>query len=360
MFKKVLAMTVCLSLVLSLAGCSLFNKDYIASDTSFIDLTSSKPVVEEKYVQNPFTGVKNLPKENVNRRPVAVMINNISVAQRVQTGLNAADIIYETEVEGGITRLMAVYKDLSAVGQIGSIRSARYPYVDLALAHNAVYLHCGQDNRYCRPHLRDIDDLSVDTGTKGAKRIRNGLAIEHTLFIFGNEIWQTISSKFKTEATTPMWQTFAGEGETVTLTGGGADRVEIPFPVLKTVFQYDSATGMYSRYSMGNLMKDNVTNESVTVKNVFILMTSITTYPDGKHRRVALDRGNGYYITNGTYTPIKWQKGDAKNPIKVTTENGGELKVSRGRSWVCLPNTATCRPVMTATQTNTTSTTQSR
>ena len=364
MFKKVLAFMLCLALVFSLAGCSLFNKDYVASDTEYIDITStvsSKPV-EEKYVINPLTGVKDLPKEKANTRPVAVMINNISVAQRVQTGLNAADIIYETEVEGGITRLMAVYKDLSSVGQIGSIRSARYPYVDLALGHNAIYLHCGQDNRYCRPHLRDIDDMSVDTGTKGAKRIRNGLAVEHTLFIFGNEIWNTIASKFKTEATTPVWQNFATDGSPVTPTGGGADEVQIPFPVLKTVFKYDSTTGLYNRYSRGNLMKDDVTKENVAVKNVFILMTSITNYPDGKHRKVALNGGSGYYITNGTYTPISWQKNGEKAPVKMTTVAGGDLNVNPGRSWVCLPNSATCKPIITSKKPaeSTTSSTQSK
>lgn len=363
MFKKVLVFTVCLSLVLSLAGCSLFSKDYVASDTEYIDITESKAEpVEEKFVRNPLTGVKNLPKEKANSRPVAIMINNISVAQRVQTGLNAADIIYETEVEGGITRLMAVYKDLSSVGQIGSIRSARYPYVDLALGHDAVYLHCGQDNKYCRPHLKDIDDMSVDSGTKGAKRIRNGLAVEHTLFLFGNEIWNTIASKFRTEAKTSPWQNFATDGTLVTPTGGGADEVQIPFPVLKTVFKYDKSTGLYSRYSRGELMKDNVTKESVTVKNVFILMTTITTYPDGKHRRVALNGGSGYYITNGTYTPIKWQKNGEKSPVKMTTVAGGELKVNPGRSWVCLPNSKTCKPVITSNQpaASTTSSKQSK
>lgn len=342
MFKRLLVMTLCLCLTLGAVGCS---KDYIASGSDYIDITSSKEEVSP-FLANPLTGVKNLPKEKENLRPVAIMINNISVAQRVQSGLNSADIIYETEVEGGITRLMAVYKDFGSVGQIGSVRSARYPYVDLALSHDAVYLHCGQDNRYCRPHLNDIDDMSVDTYTPGAKRIRNGLAIEHTLFVFGNEIWKTIASKFRTEATTPSWQTFAADGATVTLTGGKADEVQVPFPVLKTVFKYDAATGLYSRYSQGNLMKDSVTGEAVTVKNIFILMTSISTYPDGKHRRVALDGGSGYYITNGTYTPIKWQKGNAKSPVKMTAEDGSVLTVSQGRSWVCLPNTATCKPAI--------------
>ncbi|MBO4433121.1 MAG: DUF3048 domain-containing protein, partial [Clostridia bacterium] len=259
-------------------------------------------------------------------------------------------IIYETEVEGGITRLMAIYKDLSAVGQIGSVRSARYPYVDIALGHDAIYLHCGQDPKYCKPHLKDIDDISVDTATPGARRIKNGLASEHTLFIFGNEIWKTVASKFKTKSKATAWQNFASEDETVTLTGGAADDVEIPFPDLKTVFKYDSSTGVYTRYSQGNVRKDAVTGEDVTVKNIFILMTSITTYPDGKHRRVALDGGTGYYITNGTYTPIKWEKGEATAPFKFTNEDGSELKVSAGRSWVCLPNTATCTPVMKAAE----------
>ena len=80
------------------------------------------------------------------------MINNISVAQSVQTGLSKADIVYETEVEGGITRLLAVFQDITAAEKIGTIRSARYPYVDLAMGHNAIYVHCGQDGTYCEPH----------------------------------------------------------------------------------------------------------------------------------------------------------------------------------------------------------------
>ncbi|MBO4734669.1 MAG: DUF3048 domain-containing protein [Clostridia bacterium] len=350
MFKKVLALTVCAVLVFTLAGCKFFGKDDTSS-VEYIDITSSEeePVVE-KYAINPLTGVKNLELDKADLRPVAVMVNNISTAQGVQTGLNDADIVYETEVEGGVTRLLAIYKDFGAVGQIGSVRSARYPYVDLALGHDAVYIHCGQDPTYCRPHLRAIDDISVDTGTKGAKRIKNGLASEHTLYVFGNELWDTISSKFNSKTASAPWQSFADEEETVSLTGGGADTVEIPFPVLKTVFKYDAVTGLYKRFSMGNEMKDYVTRESITVKNIFILFTSITNYPDGKHRRVALEGGNGYYITNGAYTPVKWQKGGEKSPIKITTEAGGELKVSAGRSWVCIVNTSTCKPVMTSAQ----------
>ena len=360
MFRKTFSLLLCVLVCFTTCGCKFFKNPDIVDADSVISETVSKPVepVKEEKFTNPLTGIKNLTKTNVSKRPVAVMVNNISVAQSVQTGINNADIIYETEVEGGVTRLMAVFKDFSAVGQVGSVRSARYPYVDLALGHDAIYVHCGQDPTYCAPHLKDIDDLSVDTGTVGAKRIKNGLASEHTLYIFGNELWPALSQKFKTETNNVLWQNFASEDETVTLSGGAADRVEVPFPLLKTVFEFDKNTGLYTRYSKGKEMKDFVTGESMTVKNVFILLTSISDYPDGKHRRVNLTGGDGYYITNGTYMPIKWQKGDEKSPIKITGENSDQIKVSAGRSWVCIANKSTCKPVMQAAYTTQENTTQ--
>jgi hypothetical protein len=146
---------------------------------------------------NPLTGLENLESEEIAyRRPVAVMINNISVAQKVQTGLTQADIVYETEVEGGITRLMAVFQDITKVQQFGTVRSARYPYVDLAMGHNAIYVHHGQDNTYCAPHLKDTQAFTIHENNAGA-RIKNGLATEHTLYGYGPKLWEWLGTKTK-------------------------------------------------------------------------------------------------------------------------------------------------------------------
>ena len=56
-------------------------------------------------------------------KPIIAMIDN-SDAARPQEGIQAADIMYECEVEGGITRLMGVWNsDVPDV--IGPVRSAR-------------------------------------------------------------------------------------------------------------------------------------------------------------------------------------------------------------------------------------------
>ena len=70
------------------------------------------------------------------------MINNINLAQP-QCGIGDADIIYEVMAEGGVTRMMAIFSDIKNAGRIGSMRSIRTYYVDIAMAYGAVAVHAG-------------------------------------------------------------------------------------------------------------------------------------------------------------------------------------------------------------------------
>lgn len=301
---------------------------------------SSKPAAPETvYYMNPLTGEKNLTLEESKQQPAAVMINNLNFAQPKQTGVNKADIVYETEVEGGITRLMAVYNNINKVSRVGTIRSARYAYVDLALGHNAVYLHHGQDPIYCAPHLKNIEHYTVDKGA-GGMRIKNGLSSEHTLYADGIDLYNTFM-KDKTVENVTAWQDFSADGVSVELDGGIATNVTIPFSnSYTTVFKYDSASGKYERNFGGAANKDYVTGETTQVKNVFVILTTIANYPDGYHKNISLQGGDGYYFVNGTYMPIKWQKGASKESLKFTNTDGTSLTVNQGNSWVCITNKA--------------------
>lgn len=340
MFKRILAAIFAVLMIFAV-GC---DEKVVYDDLS--DYESHPPVAEQipASTVNPLTGVAEFDDlSKANQRPVAIMVNNVNVAQSRQTGLSSADIIYETEVEGGITRLMAVYQDISDLDKIGTVRSARYPYVDLALGHNAVYIHCGQDPTYCEPHLKDIDHISIDTNSKGAQRIANGLSSEHTLYALAGDLWENINDKFDTKlSSVSPFANFTDKA--LTLDGGTATSVSVPFPAMTTNFTYDAASGLYTRLAGSTVLTDYYTGESTQVKNVFVLLTTISNYSDGKHRKVALESGDGYYITNGTVQFIKWSKGSATNGFKFTDTSGNEIEVSAGNSWVCIANKSTCNP----------------
>ena len=334
MYRKIITLFL-VALMVFLVGCGA--KDAVDQPAK----NTSTPVESEPeivYYTNHLTGEKNLiSEEKSNDRPVAIMVNNASNAQRIQTGVAKADIVYETEVEGGITRLMAVYQDISKVEKIGSVRSARYAYIDLAMGHNAIYAHHGQDGTYAAPHLKDTQTLTIDTTNTG-KRIANGESKEHTLYAFGDKVWQRLIDKgYKTKLTNPTnWQIFADEDTKVEF-ANSAVTVNVPFSTsYKSVFKYDTSKGKYLRYFKTTERKDYFTGESSYFKNVFVLVTNISSYSDGYHKKIDLTSGDGYYCVNGTYTPIKWSKGNASSSFVFTNLDGTPLTVNQGNSYVCI------------------------
>ena len=344
MFKKLLVFLL-VFVMLFATGCSKAKEKI--NNIIKNDGTSSETVSKVTYSVNPLTGLENLTVGKEADRPVAIMINNLysstakQNAQAVQAGLPSADIIYETEVEGGVTRLLAVFQDVSKVGKIGTVRSARYVYVDLAMGHNAIYVHHGVDPTYCKPHLRDTDPVALSESNYGFRE-KNGLVKEHTLYTTGEKLWNgLVKDKKKTQNTTQaLWQKFADEKESLTFENT-AKVVTVPFSnSYKSVFKYDEKTGLYTRFFKDIERKDCFTGESTNVKNVFILKTSITNYSDGKHRNVSLTSGEGYYCVNGTYTPIKWSKGSSSSGFKFTNTDGTPLEVNAGNSWVCISSTS--------------------
>lgn len=90
----------------------------------------------------PLTGLPPKAGQNPKRPAVAVKIDNVDVA-RPQRGMGKADIVVEELVEGGLTRLFAVFQCDSAA-RIEPIRSARSSDADLlALLHGSVFAFSG-------------------------------------------------------------------------------------------------------------------------------------------------------------------------------------------------------------------------
>jgi len=70
----------------------------------------------------------------------AVVIDNIENA-RPHHGINEANVVYEYEVEGGITRYLALFSSFPS--KVGPIRSARLHSAALAFEHDASFIHAG-------------------------------------------------------------------------------------------------------------------------------------------------------------------------------------------------------------------------
>ncbi len=353
--KKILASVLCLTMIFSVfSGCKEEKKPK-KTKPKVESKVESVVVEESEFAINPLTGKENLEKDAVKLKPVAVMINNAYDAQGVQASLSKADIIYETYVEGGITRLMAVYKDLRTVGKdkIGSLRSGRYSYVDLALGHGAQFVHAGLDDDYCLPHIKSLDISTFDMnsnysrgkvlgGNAYAKRIENGTnAYEHTLYTTGKDLYKGLKANGLTKLSSAQenWMKFLPEGEEYVPAGGKAKKVYVPFSgqTYSAEFKYDKDEKVYYKYRFGEKQGDyNNAKKKIKVKNILVLYSDVTYFSDYKHVKTHLDQGSGYYVSNGGYVKIKWSKGSATDSFKITDKDGNEIDYNAGKTYVCL------------------------
>ena len=82
-------------------------------------------------------------------------------------------------------------------------------------------------------------------------------------------------------------------------------------------FRYNESDKTYTRCPGGTALKDYKTGKTISVKNVFLLYTSVTTFDDDYHTKTSLSGGDGVYISEGGAVDIRWKKGTPPLPCPL-------------------------------------------
>lgn len=298
-------------------------------------------------VKNPLTGEYGYNEDAVGKRPVAVMINNLKAALP-QYGVDEADIIYEIPVEGGITRLMGIYADYTNVPYICSVRSCRYYYPKIAYGMDAIYCHWGTDKTIALDTLNNlgIDRLDGEQTSLGYGTVfvrdedrEQRYASEHTGALVGSALEQAIEDMdYRTDINEENEDgafIFNDPDSPSEPEGTVCMTVNLEFSNdYYSTFEYDSDKKVYFKYHSGNAHCDGVSGNQLEFTNVFVLDTEISLRSDGNHMDVDLSGGDGYYISMGKAQPISWSKESDDSPIKFYDEDGTEISVNAGKSYI--------------------------
>lgn len=281
---------------------------------------------------------------NSNTRPFAVVINNTSVAVKVQQGLQKAYMIYEVPVEGSLTRLLAFYKDIDDV-KIGTIRSARHNFLDLAFEQDAIFVHWGW-SRFARDQISslNVNNLNGLSDSSFWRENPEGLSSEHTGYTSIAKSRELAKSKGYS-LTTDKGLVFNYSLEEVNLSEKEnsliANNIIIPSSnELNTSYVYDEANMVYKRSVNGNPHLDHETKEQYTAKNIIIQKIATSSIKNSKYWELGLvGSGDGMFITNGYAISIKWSKADRYAKTKYTYLDGSEVLLNDGNLYVQLEST---------------------
>lgn len=320
-----------------------------APDTTVEETTTEEPTTADPNagkVKSNLTGLY-IGQKQAAKRPVAVMINNIYDALP-QSGVSDASVIYEAPVEGGITRMMAMFENYDKLEKIGSIRSCRIYYCYFALEWDAIYCHYGQ-SKYALDFLKSgkIDTISAFNAGNDFYQTTDRFA-PHNTYIGADGIdnaIETLGHRRKYEDSYEPHFQFAEEDDQVTNSEGmAAKTVSISYPHNYPYFQYDKQSKTYLRYEFDEKHIDvEKKNKQLECKNIIIQFVDNTMYDDGKSLDIKLTGdGKGYYITNGNAIEINWKKDELLGRTEYTNaETGKEIVLNPGKSWFCIVQNST-------------------
>jgi len=312
--------------------------------------TEKNPEPEVVRFFSPLTGVETT-EANTKRPVMAVMIEN-SPEARPQSGLQQAGVVFEAVAEGGITRFVALYQEAD-LELIGPVRSARPYYVEWAVAFDPAIVHVGGSDEALAMLSTGNYGFNIDEFILNDPIWRaTDRWAPHNAYTSTARLLSFMTDRGKTSSTFTSWPRWDGarvtppepaaEGEDPAVDNNTyANTIIMPVStgMFLVSYDYDANTNTYVRYQGGEAHLDREMGR-IAPDTVIAMMVSMWLSWDGLHNEITTTgTGTAYIFQNGVMVQATWSKSSAHDQIKFTDNNGKEIKLNRGQTWItAVPN----------------------
>ncbi|WP_435059165.1 DUF3048 domain-containing protein [Streptomyces sp. bgisy060] len=278
--------------------------------------------------RSPFTGLPARPA------PVlAVKLDNVPAA-RPHTGLGAADLVYVEQVEGGVTRLLAVYSsDFPEL--TGPVRSARESDIALLAGFGRPVLAYSGAQSALNPLLRAAPlDLVTETTTPRAFLRSPDRSAPHNLYL----------RPARALAAVPQAQEARDIGFRFGPAPPGGRPVEtstVRYPAARYAFTWSAADRAWRVAMDGREARATdtgpLTPETVVVQRVAVRpsrfhdrLGSVSPYSE------TVGTGTALVLRDGRAHEARWSRPSAASGTTFTTPSGAPLPFAPGQTWIVL------------------------
>lgn len=281
-----------------------------------------------------FAGPEGLPP----RPALVVKIDNTPPA-RPQAGINQADVVFEEQVEGGMTRLAAVF-DSEDVDRVGPVRSARSTDIGVVGAlGRPLFAYSGANNVF-KAELKQapLVDVGVDNFPGRYHRDSSRPAPEN---LFSST--SALAALAPSDATAPP-ALFVYRDPDTAPSGAGAVPVghlhlDWPNRAATVDYDWDGTAGLWRRTQSGRPHLD-AAGDQVAPANVVVQFVAYrnTGLVDPAHNPVpeaqVVGNGDAWILTGGVLIPAHWSKPSAGSVTRYVDSDGTEIRLTPGRTWV--------------------------
>ncbi|MFA9429242.1 DUF3048 domain-containing protein [Egicoccus sp. AB-alg2] len=339
----------CLAAALLLSACSSDGEpEPVETAAAEPDASEAEPEPDAEPVDETLAPLTGLPtSEDLTDRPALVVKIENSPAARPQAGLDAADLVFEELVEGGVTRFITVFHS-HVPETAGPVRSARPIDVQVAsgLAERAGFAYSGARDQV--QGLLAGSPLVLVTEGEGGFYRDSGRKAPHNLYVRTPETLATVAER----GATPPAEAAAFRFDTDLPSCPGAmpdcDSAGAAIEVamsgsFRTGFTYDTAEGVYRRLQNGEPF--TVTGDGrVAAANVVVIGARhyqsgcCDTAGNPYDETDVTGEGRAIVLRDGAWFEATWEKADDTAPLRLLDEDGGDLALKPGPTWLLLPD----------------------
>jgi hypothetical protein len=271
--------------------------------------------------------------EDVNRPALAVKVDNVSEALP-QAGLNNADIVFEEEVEGGLTRLMAVYQCQQAT-EVGPIRSARITdaYL-LALFHGSVLGYSGA-NPKDMPPIRAHSGAALISWDAQPQyfHVDSSRPAPHDVFAATSTLLKAgLKARPKLKAPPALFS----YGQ-LDATARRAHSIYLSWPAASAQWTWSGNAWLRTQ---DNVAENETDGKRVSATNVVIL--NVTLQDTGikdilgnpSPLDVTIGSNQAWVLRDGKLIRGRWSRKTINDGFSLTDKAGNPINLAPGRTWI--------------------------
>lgn len=272
--------------------------------------------------QRKLAGDLALITPQAERRPVyGVVLDNVQQA-RPQHGLAAASVVYEYEVEGRITRYLALFSSFPS--KVGPLRSARSHSSMLALENDVYFIYAGGGldvlDRIRGWDLRETNALR--SGSSSFFRDRSRRA-PHNLYV--NLATLDFVSQSTERVIRPAYLARKGvPALEITLEYGRDYRI---------TYRYLPDRGVYSRHINGQVHRD-ATGAAIYARNIIVQYVEHGADLFRRPTPELIGEGEIDFYALGEHFRGRWEKESAAAPTRFYYLDGQEIERVYGQTWI--------------------------
>ena len=301
---------------------------------------------------NPLTGLLYPDSETQGRRNLIVKISNYPPLVRPQHGVNQADVVYEYEAEGGVTRFAAIFRS-QAPARVGSIRSGRLLDMELVTMYSALLAYSGVSKPLQELFLNADFKYRLLSPSFGDSCESAGFCrdetlaehpFEHTLFGDARRMWEVATQRGVNTGYRALGFAFNEQADE----GGAAANAALIewFGKTDARWQYDAASGRFLRDTDGEPHYDAADGQQLWTDNLAILEVPHRRRPDlfpegvnYESLEIALwSQGRAYVLRDGRVYEGFWRRlnRQPRQALQLIYSSSQPIMLKPGRTWVAV------------------------